>query len=130
MATKKPTTESRRERSAAMQAEQARHDRKAKMLTYGATGAAVLLVLGSTVGVVVYRDAHDPKKMSPRAFGVSAAAASCQPEFTDKVDGSGVHVGPGTNTPTVSHVDYSTVPPTSGMTTSAMTKPISPERSR
>jgi hypothetical protein len=48
-------------------------------------------------------------------FGVSAAAAQCDPVTNDPVD-SATHVGPGTggSTESITHVNYSTVPPGGG----------------
>lgn len=104
----------RRERATQQRAEQQRADRRRKLVTYGVTGALVAAVVAATVGGVLYQNANDPAQRSYASFGVPLADAGCRPVITDAVTGAGDHVGPGTSSPDTTHVDYRTVPPSSG----------------
>lgn len=104
----------RAQRAGAARAERDRVERRRRWVTYGVTGALVLAVVGATVGGVVYQDANDPAGRSYASYGVPLAAAGCRPVITDPASGSGEHVGPGTASPGTTHVDYATVPPSSG----------------
>jgi hypothetical protein len=104
----------RRARAAQRRVEQDRAERRRKYVTYGVTGALVLAVVAATVGGVVYQNANDPGQRSYASFGVPLADAGCRPVVTDDATGAGEHVGPGTSSPDTTHVDYRTVPPSSG----------------
>lgn len=104
----------RAQRVAAVRAERERIERRRRQVTYGVTGALVLAVVAAAVGAVVHQDVNDPAKQSYASLGVPLAAAGCRPVITDDASGSGDHVGPGTGSPGTTHVDYPTVPPSSG----------------
>lgn len=90
--------------------QQARTDRRRTLLV---AGAAVTLVIG--LGVAVTKVVVDEQAASDiTRVGVAASAASCDPVITDQATGSSVHVGPGTDQPTLTTVRYATVPPSSG----------------
>jgi len=81
-------------------------------------GAAVLVVV-VLVGLVVYaiNDARSAPGRTAAALaevGVPAAQASCDPVESAKAEGVNAHVGPGTNDPGKTRVDYSTAPPMFG----------------
>jgi hypothetical protein len=94
-------------------AQRARERRKSAIFVALAVIVGLVLVAAAVVPSYL-KNRNDPAKKSLSSFGVSAAAASCGPITKDKVSGSGVHVGPGTQQADVTRVDYSTVPPTSG----------------
>jgi hypothetical protein len=82
-----------------------------RTLLIGGVVAVVVIALIVTVTVVVR---NFQKGQDPASIGVAASAAACDPVITDKTSGSSVHVGPGTDKATVTKVNYTMVPPTSG----------------
>ncbi len=111
-----------------MAAKKADQDRKAKIAEMQRQARAAerrrsLLIVGSAVGVVVliagavaFAIVNDQSRVpggSLTSLGVPAAQAGCDPVTNDKA-ANGEHVGPGTSKATVTKVDYSTVPPTTG----------------
>jgi hypothetical protein len=106
----KTAEKDRKARVEQMRKQQEAAERRRTLLVVGAAVAAVLVLTGVVFKVV--RDAQAQK--DPANTGVAAAAASCDPVTSDPVVGSGVHVGPQTDQPTVTKVKYKTVPPTSG----------------
>ena len=100
----------RRARVEEMRRAQAARERRQQLLV---GGAAAVVVLALVVAVfVVIRNQVAAKDITK--VGVPAAAASCDQPLLDRTSGSSVHVGPGTNQPNVTKVNYSTVPPSSG----------------
>jgi hypothetical protein len=104
----------RRAKVEAMRREQQARERRKSVLFI-----AIAVVIG--VGLVVaaalppyLKSRNDPTKKSLSSFGVAASAAACGAVINDPPTKSGVHVGPGTNTPTKTRVKYTTVPPSSG----------------
>ena len=106
----KTAEKDRKARVEQMRKAQEAAERRRTLLVVGAAVLAVLVLTGVVVKVV--RDAQADR--DPATVGVAAAAAACDPVTTDPVTGSGVHVGPQTDQPTVTKVPYKTVPPTSG----------------
>lgn len=85
-------------------------DRRRTFLVLGAAGALAALLIGGVVWAVVNTAAdRDMAKI-----GLASAAASCDDVVVSAGDTSSVHVGPGTDKPDVTKVDYDTVPPTHG----------------
>jgi len=72
-------------------------------------GVGVLIAAG-LIAIPVVQVIHNnhKKNRQPADIGVSAAAAMCDAEITDPASGGQNHVGGGV------HVDYATVPPSSG----------------
>lgn len=89
--------------------EQQAVERRRTLLVIGAAGVLVLVLVAAVV--VVIRNQLASSDITK--VGALASAAACEPITTDKVTGS-THVGPGTESPNVTKVDYATVPPTSG----------------
>ena len=106
----KTADKDRKARIEQMRKQQQATERRRTLLVVGAAVLAVLVLTAVVFKVV--RDAQAQK--DPANTGVAAAAASCDPVTSDPVAGSGVHVGPQTDQPTVTKVKYKTVPPTSG----------------
>ena len=106
----KTAEKDRKARVEQMRKQQEAAERRRTLLVVGAAVVAVLVLTGVVFKVV--RDAQAEK--DPASVGVPAAAASCDPVTNDPVQGTGVHVGPQTDQPTVTKVAYKTVPPTSG----------------
>ena len=112
--TKREKGADRRERLEAERRAQKAAQRKRNMLTAGIGILAGVLIIGGTAFAIINQEKNKPSNKDFSAFGVSASAAQCTPVEKSKVAGSGEHVGPGTNSPNVTKVTYSTVPPTSG----------------
>ena len=110
---KKQVSQERKARVAQMQQQEKARERRTRLQIIAGC-VALLLVLGA---VVTYA-AVDARKKQPdvaiSTFGASAAAASCSPVTNDPAKDNGTHVGPGTDSPKITKVKYSTVPPTSG----------------
>jgi hypothetical protein len=90
--------------------QQASADRRRTLLVAAVAVVLVVGLAGAVTKVVVdQRAAQDITRV-----GVTASAAACDPVITEPASGSSVHVGPGTDQPTVTQVRYATVPPSSG----------------
>ena len=72
-----------------------------------------LVLLAALGGVVLYA-INDAKAQQLPNLGVAAAAASCDAVTTDEGSGTGEHVGPGSQKPDQTTVEYDTVPPSHG----------------
>jgi hypothetical protein len=105
----KRASQDRKARLAEIQNQQKAKERKVKAGI--AAGCAVLLV---GLGGVVFYAINDAKAQQLPNLGATAAAASCDAPTTDTGGGTGEHVGPGTNTPDKTSVDYDTIPPSHG----------------
>ena len=106
----KKQTADRKARLEQVRREQQAAERRRTLIVVGAAGVLVLVLIAA-VAIVIRNEvaSNDITRV-----GATAAAASCDPITDDPVTQSGVHVGPGTNAPKTTHVDYGTVPPTSG----------------
>ena len=106
----KSAEKDRKARLEEVRKQQAGVQRRRTVLVAGAA-AVLVLGLGAAVTTVALQEtaSHDLANV-----GVTAAAAGCDPATNDPTSGSSVHVGPGTDKPTVSSVKYATVPPSSG----------------
>ena len=111
--TKKQVSQERKARVAQMQKQEKARERRTRLQIIA--GCVVLLLV---LAAVVTYAAFDARKKQPdvaiSTFGVTAAAAACSPVTTDPAKGNGVHVGPGTDSPTTTKVKYATVPPSFG----------------
>jgi hypothetical protein len=110
---KKSADRDRRAKIAEMQRQAKAAERRRTLLIIGTAVVVVALIAGG----VAYAILHDPTRPPSgdlKSLGVAASAASCDPVTNDKASGGSVHVGPGTDQPNVTRVQYSTVPPTSG----------------
>ncbi|MGA8978789.1 MAG: DUF3105 domain-containing protein [Pedococcus sp.] len=105
----KRASQDRKARLAEIQNEQKAKERKVKA---GIAAASAVLLVG--LGGVVYYAINDAKSQQLPNLGVSVASASCDAVTTDTGGGSGEHVGPGTNKPAQTTVDYATIPPSHG----------------
>jgi hypothetical protein len=106
------TSRDRRERVAQMQAAQKRSERRRLLVVIGAC-VAVIAIIGAAVAWAVIGD-HNNNTVALANIRGAVAAASCDPVTNDPASGSSDHVGPGTNQPDVTKIQYSTVPPSSG----------------
>ncbi len=106
------TSRDRRERVAAMQAAQKRAERRRLLVLVGAC-VAVIAIIGAAVTWAVVGE-QSKKNAALDAISGDVASAQCDPVTNDPATGSSEHIGPGTNQPSVTHVDYSTIPPSSG----------------
>jgi len=106
----KSAEKDRKARIEEMRKAQQAADRRRTMLIVGAALLVVLVLAGLVTKVIL--DTQAERDMT--LVGQPVAAAKCDAVTTDDATGSGVHVGPGTDQPTVSKVDYKTVPPSSG----------------
>ncbi|GAB3598932.1 hypothetical protein GCM10027446_30230 [Angustibacter peucedani] len=112
MAAKK-ADQDRKAKIAEMQRQAKAAERRRSLAIVGVAVAVVVVIAGAVTFAIVKDDSRVPGG-SLASLGVPAAQASCDAITDDKAVGSGEHVGPQTNKPDVTKVDYSTVPPTSG----------------
>jgi hypothetical protein len=111
--TKQAERDRRAKIEAMRKAEQAKERRKSMLFI--AVAAVVGLGLIAAAAVPAYLNSrNDPANKDLASFGVDTAAARCGDVIDDPVTGSGTHVGPGTDQPDKTRVDYAEVPPTSG----------------
>ena len=106
------TSRDRRERVAQMQAATKRAERRRLLVVIGAC-VAVIAIIGAAVAWAVIGEQNKKNEALANISG-DVAAASCDPVTNDPASGSSDHVGPGTNQATVTKIQYSTVPPSSG----------------
>jgi hypothetical protein len=106
------TSRDRRQRVAQMQAAQKRSERRRLLVVIGAC-VAVIAIIGAAVAWAVIGEQNKKNEALANISG-DVAAASCDPVTNDPASGSSDHVGPGTNQPDVTKIQYSTVPPSSG----------------
>lgn len=106
----KSAEKDRKARIEEMRKAQQAADRRRTMLIVGAALLVVLVLAGLVTKVIL--DSQAERDMT--IVGQPVASAKCDAVTTDDATGSGVHVGPGTDQPTVAKVDYKTVPPSSG----------------
>ena len=106
------TSRDRRERVAQMQAAQKRGERR-RLLVVIAACVAVIVIIGAAVAWAIVGE-QNKKDEALANIGGDVAAAACDPVTNDPASGSSDHVGPGTNQPNLTKIQYSTVPPSSG----------------
>jgi hypothetical protein len=107
---KKTAEKDRKARVEEMRAAQQAAERRKNLLVV----VASLAVVAVLVGLVFFVIRREQAAKDIAGIGVAQAAASCDPVVTDEATGSSVHVGPGTNAPDETKVDYKQVPPSSG----------------
>jgi len=105
----KRASQDRKARLAEIQNQQKAKERK---VVAGIVVGCLVLLAGLT-GVVLFA-INDAKAKQLPHLGTTVAAATCDPVTTDASTGSGEHVGPGTQKPNQTSVNYATVPPSSG----------------
>ncbi|MEO5982152.1 MAG: DUF3105 domain-containing protein [Pedococcus sp.] len=105
----KRASQDRKARLSEIQNQQKAKERKVKA---GIAAASAVLLVG--LGGVVYYAINDAKSKQLANLGVTVASASCDPVTTDSGGGTGEHIGPGTDKPNETSVDYTTVPPSHG----------------
>jgi hypothetical protein len=106
------TSRDRRERVAEMQAAQKKAERRRLLVVIGAC-VAVIAIIGAAVAWAIVGE-QSKKDEALTSISGDVAAASCDPVTNDPASGSSDHVGPGTNAASVTKIEYSTVPPSSG----------------
>jgi len=106
------TSRDRRERVAEMQAAQKRAERRRLFVVIGAC-VAVIAIIGAAVAWAIIGEQNKKDQALANISG-DVAAASCDPVTNDPASGSSDHVGPGTDKASVTKIEYSTVPPSSG----------------
>lgn len=112
--TKKPPTQTRRDRVEEMRRQQQQAERRKNLVFLT---VAIVVALGLVLAAVLpsyFKHKNDLTRKNLSALGVSTAAASCDAITDDPAAQSGVHVGPGTNQPNVTKVKYADVPPSWG----------------
>jgi Protein of unknown function (DUF3105) len=110
----KTQVKDRKARVEEMRRQQKAQERRKNVLFIGIAGVvAVAIILAA--GIPTFLNyLNDPARQEASSFGVSAAAASCDAVVSEEGSGVGTHVGPGTDSPDTTRVEYATVPPTSG----------------
>ncbi len=95
-----------------MRAAQKAKERRLTVIVAVAAVTVVAVLVGLVVVVVGSYRAANPDDLA--LVGVDAAAASCDEVASDPATGVNEHVGPGTESPDVTTIEYDTVPPTHG----------------
>jgi hypothetical protein len=106
------THRDRQAKVAAMQAQQKAAERRRLWIVIGACALVVLLIAGGVTYAVLGEQRK--KDAALESLSGDVKAASCDPIITDKAEESGNHIGPGTDKPTQTRVEYATVPPSNG----------------
>ena len=106
------TSRDRRERVAEMQAAQKRAERRRLFVVIGACVAVVAIIAAAVAWAIIGE--QNKKNEALANINGDIAAASCDAVTNDPASGSSDHVGPGTNQASVTKIQYSTVPPSSG----------------
>ena len=111
---KKNADKDRRARVEAMRKQQQSTERRRTLLVMGAALLVVVVLVAVVVAAIVNFRQDNPTELD--AIGLSPAEASCGEVISEDTEGSGVHVGPGTDPPSdaITRVEYETAPPTSG----------------
>nr|WP_231134248.1 DUF3105 domain-containing protein [Motilibacter deserti] len=97
-----------------MRREQRSAERRKTLLFVGIAGVVAIALVGVATFGFLRERANDPASKAFSTFGASAAAASCDEIISEEATGSAVHIGPGTDQPDKTTVEYATAPPTSG----------------
>jgi hypothetical protein len=105
----KRASKDRKARLAEIQQQQKARERRVKLVIIG----CCVVLLAGIAGVVAFAW-NDSRAQQLPNLGVSVAAANCDPVTTDSAEGSGAHIGPGTNEPDKLEATYDTVPPSHG----------------
>jgi hypothetical protein len=106
----------RKARVEAMRRQQEAGERRRTVLVMGAA-LLVVAILVTLVVVAIVDFRKDNPELAAGAVsdvGVEAAAASCDDVITEKAEGVNAHVGPGTNDPGKTTVEYASAPPSFG----------------
>ncbi len=116
MATKSNKTQvkDRKARVEEMRKQQKAQERRKSVLFIGVACVIAVVIIGAAATPTILGWLNDPARQDASSFGVSAAAASCDTIVSEEASGVGTHVGPGTDSPDTTRVEYTTVPPTSG----------------
>lgn len=108
----KRADQDRRARLEEMRRREQAAERRRTLLVAGTAGTVVALLAG--VATVVIRDYQQANPDELALVGVTSDAASCSAVISGPAQGAGAHVGPGTDSPGTTRVEYSSAPPTSG----------------
>lgn len=103
----KKSGRSNRARLDELRRQQQRAERRRTMLFVGGAALIGILLIAAAVVPAAVKSANSPTRKSVASFGVPIAQADCAPS-EDPPDEGSEHVPAGT------HVDYTSVPPTSG----------------
>jgi hypothetical protein len=109
---KKPVVEPRRARVDEVRAQQRAAERKRSAIFIG--GAVLLAVIIIAAAAIPLYNRWQEENRAISEFGVPAADAGCGEVIDDVAAGVNDHIGPGTNFPDTTRVDYETAPPSSG----------------
>ena len=109
---KKNADKDRRARVEEMRKQQQATERRRTLLVMGSALVVVIVLVALVVTAIVGFRRDNPSEVN--AIGLAPAEASCGEVISEATEGSGVHIGPGTDQPDVTTVEYATAPPTSG----------------
>ncbi|MGH3342557.1 MAG: DUF3105 domain-containing protein [Carbonactinosporaceae bacterium] len=110
----KQSAKQRRQKVEEMRRQQRSAERRKTLLFIGIAVVLGLGLIAAAAVPVVMKSLNDPTDKAVSSFGVAAGQAGCGEVLTDKASGSGIHVGPNTDKPGETTVDYATVPPSFG----------------
>jgi Protein of unknown function (DUF3105) len=106
----------RRARVEEMRRRQQASERRRTFLVLGAALVVVLVLVGLVAFAIIdfRRDNPALAATSVADVGVDAAAASCDDVVSEPAEGVNAHIGPGTDTPDKTRVEYPSAPPSFG----------------
>ena len=108
----KKSSDSRRVKVDELRAQQKAAERKRSLIFVGIAVVVGLGLIAAAAIPIIQRNMEADKALAE--FGVSAADAGCGEVQDDAAEGVGDHVGPGTEFPGTTRVEYTTSPPSSG----------------
>ncbi|MDQ6649636.1 MAG: DUF3105 domain-containing protein [Actinomycetota bacterium] len=110
----KSTRRDSRARVEALKRQQRRAERRRTLLFVGGFSLVGLVILGLAIVPPALKSINSPTHKSLASFGVPVAGAGCAPAESPEAGPAAQHVGPGTDKPAVTKVDYNSVPPVGG----------------
>lgn len=110
----KPRRSESRARVEELKRQQRRAERMRTLLFVGGFSLVALVILGLAIVPPALKSINSAAHKSLASFGVSAAQAACTPAESPDAGPAAQHVGPGTDKPTVTKVDYNSIPPIGG----------------
>jgi Protein of unknown function (DUF3105) len=110
----KAQVKDRKARVEEMRRQQKAQERRKNILFIGIASVVALIIVAAAATPAILGWLNDPAREEASSFGASAAAASCDAVISEEASGVGTHVGPGTDSPDTTRVEYATVPPTFG----------------
>jgi Protein of unknown function (DUF3105) len=108
------TQKNRRAKIEEVRRQQRAAERRKTLIFVGVAAVIALAIVAAAAWPLYSEWRDDPSRQSVSDFGVALASAQCDTEQTAPASGTNEHVGPGTEKPDATKVNYPTVPPAFG----------------